>query len=122
MKKLLVLCLLFISISLHAQAATGFTKVANQTTTSYVDTTCPNLSVCYYQVTSVDAQGFESQPAQCGATTLCLSGNIAIAVMPSSGTHTVTVSWIAPSPTPASYNVYRHLGPSPSASVSITIN
>lgn len=101
---------------------TGFTVIASPTGTSYTDTTCPLQSSCYYQLTAVDSFGAESLPASCAATQLCVGGNTAVAQMPSSGTHTVTVSWIASTSTVANYKVYRHIGPLPGSNVTTTVN
>lgn len=121
-----MLCmLLFVvcaALGAQAQAAAGFTKIGNVSTLSFTDTTCPNLSVCYYQVTALDSSGFESAPAACAATTLCLGGNIAVSLMPSSGIHTTALGWIAsPSPS-ATYNVYRHIGPLPATGLTVVVN
>jgi hypothetical protein len=108
-----------------AQASAGFTKIGTATTTTFSDSGtlgCPLQSTCYYQVTSVDANGFESSPAACAATQLCVSGNTAAAIMPSSGTHSVTVNWVASPTTGVTYNVYRHTGPLPGSGVSTTVN
>lgn len=126
MKKLFIfLSLLFlsaISTVANAQAATGFTKVGNVTTLTYVDSTCPDLSTCYYQVTALDAQGFESGPAACAATQLCQNGNMAVAIMPSSGVHTVTLTWGASATASVSYNVYRHIGPLSPSGLGAVVN
>ena len=106
-----------------SQAASGFTKIGNSTTTAFTDSTCTNQNTCYYQVTAVDAQGFESVPAPCGATQLCVGGNIAVAIMPSSGTHTVGLAWTASATTGVTgYNVYRHVGPLAAGSLTATVN
>jgi len=116
------LSLLFVSLG-NAQAATGFTKVGNVSTLAYTDATCPNQSTCYYQVTAVDANGFESGPAACaGSPQLCVGGNEAVAVMPSSGTHTVSLGWTASTSTGVTYNVYRHFRPLPASNLAATVN
>jgi len=123
MKKLLaVLCFALFSTALVAQAATGFTKIANTSGAAYTDGTCPNQSSCYYQVLAVDAQGFESVPSPCLATQLCVGGNIAVAIMPSSGTHTVALTWTASTTTGVTYNVYRHIGPLSGSNFAAVVN
>jgi len=100
-----------LSLSLHAQAAAGFSKIGTATSTTFSDTSCPNQSTCYYQVTALDGQGFESQPSSCNATQLCIGGNTVVAVMPSSGTHSVALSWTGSTTSGVTYNIYRHVGP-----------
>ena len=119
---LLLFILMLASLASSAQIATGFTKVANVTTTSYTDSSCPNLSTCAYQVTSVDSSNFESAPAACASTQLCVGGNEAVAQMPSSGTHTVAVSWVASPASGVTYNVYRHVGPLPASAIATVVN
>ncbi len=118
---LLVVCFI-LTCSLQAQAAAGFTKIGNVTTLTYSDATCPLQSTCYYQVTALDSTGFESAPAACASTQLCVGGNEAVAVMPSSGTHTVAIAWVASTTTGVTYNVYRHIGPLPASGMSATVN
>lgn len=120
-KWLLLIAALLVATPVFAQATTGFTKVGNVTTPTYVDSSCPLQSSCYYQVTAVDSLGFESQPAQCSTTVLCFGGNQVVAIMPNSGTHTVTVSWLV-STGATSYNIYRHIGPLPPSSLSVVVN
>jgi hypothetical protein len=124
MKKLfIIISLLFLSaIPTMAQAAAGFTKVANVSTLTYVDSSCPDLSTCYYQVTALDAQGFESGPAACASTQLCQNGNMAVAIMPSSGVHTVTLTWSASATASVTYNVYRHIGPLSPSGLGAVVN
>ncbi len=124
MKKLVflfVVCFV-LTCSLQAQAAAGFIKIGNVTTLTFSDTTCPLQSTCYYQVTAVDSSNFESIPAACTSTQLCVGGNEAVAVMPSSGTHTVSISWVASTTTGVTYNIYRHIGPLPASGMSATVN
>jgi hypothetical protein len=122
MKSLLICAVFALGTISQAQAASGFTKVGNVTTLTYSDATCPNQSTCYYQVTALDASGFESAPAACASTQLCVGGNIAVAVMPSSGTHTVALAWLASGSTGVTYNVYRHIGPLPASGLGATVN
>jgi fibronectin type 3 domain-containing protein len=119
---LLVTLLALLTIGAYGQAATGFTKIGSSTTTTYTDSTCANQTTCYYQVTAVDSVGHESLPASCGASVLCFGGNQAVATMPSSGTHTVALSWAASLTTGATYNVYRAVGPLPPSTISLVIN
>lgn len=123
-KRFILAFIILISLCTFAngQASTGFTKVSNVSTTSFGDTTCPNQSTCYYQVTTLDAQGFESQPASCASTQLCVNGNIAAAIMPSSGTHSVSLLWNASPTTGVTYNIYRHIGPLAASNLSTTVN
>jgi len=123
MKKLFVVLavLLFAATAAKAQAPVGFTKLANVTTLTYTDATCANQSTCYYVVTAVDALGLESQPAACSITVLCVGGNMAVAQMPSSGTHTVLVAWTTSSTITVSYNVYVHRGALAPSNLSATV-
>jgi hypothetical protein len=102
----------------------GFTKLntALVTTTTFTDTACPNQTTCYYYVTAVDSIGAESNGAPCAAAQLCVNGNMAVAQMPSSGTHTVTVSWTASVSTVAGYNVYVHRGPLSASNLAAIVN
>lgn len=121
--KLWTLVLLLLAAgSLWGQASSGFTKIASTASTSYIDSTCPDQTTCYYQVTAVDSTGHESQAAVCATNQLCFSTNEAVAQMPSSGTHTVTVNWTASTTSNVTYNVYQHLGPVSPGPVSATVN
>lgn len=123
MKQLrLAVAIMMLAIPLYAQAGAGFTKIGNATTTTFTDPSCPNLSTCFYQVTSVDSTGHESLPASCSSTALCLGGNQVIAQMPSSGTHVVTLSWTASTTAGVSYNIYQHIGPFPPTNATSTVN
>lgn len=124
MKALRVFVLfLLVSPLLAAQAPSGFTKINTTpvTTTTYSDSGCADLTTCYYFVTAVMSGGQESAGAPCSTTTLCYNGNQAVAIMPSSGTHTVALSWTASSSSGATYNVYR-MTPSAPSSLSATVN
>lgn len=110
---------------LMAQASAGFIKIntANVTGTTFTDSGCQNQTTCYYQVTAADAQGHESPPAVCNTSTLCFGGNQAVAVMPSSGVHTVTVSWTASTSTVVvGYNIYRAVGPLAPSGLGVVVN
>lgn len=109
-------------VPVHAQASAGFTKIGNVSALTFTDTSCPNLVSCFYQVTALDGQGFESGPSTCAATVLCVGGNAAVAIMPSSGTHTVALTWTASTTTGVTYNVYRHIGPTAGTNVSAVVN
>ena len=126
MKKSLVLFIIVLLLTLgaNAQASPGFVKVSSVSTgTSFVDSGCLNLTTCAYQVTAVGSNGLESPPALCASTQLCLSGNQAVVVMPSSGTHTITLTWIASTSTGvASYNVYRENSPLAGTNLNTTVN
>jgi fibronectin type 3 domain-containing protein len=111
MKRLLALAILLSGMGAFGQAPLGFTKLANVSALTYTDTSCPDGATCYYQVTVMDATGHESTGASCAATQLCLGGNQAAQGMPSSGTHTVTLTWIASPTSGVTYNVYQHIGP-----------
>src|ERR1700687_773611 len=122
LKKLLVAAvLLFAATSASAQAPAGFTKLANVTALTYTDAACANLSTCYYIVQAVDAGGFESQPWTCNLTQLCVGGNMAVAQMPSSGTHTVGIAWTTTSTLTVSYSVYVHRGALPPTNGTATV-
>jgi fibronectin type 3 domain-containing protein len=119
------LLILLLSCVLYAQAApAGFTKITTTaaTATTYTDSTCANQTTCYYFVTAVDAAGHESPGAACGTTQLCFGGNQGVAIMPSSGTHTVAVSWTASTSTVTGYNVYRAVGPLAAGSLAVVVN
>ena len=118
----LVVLILLSAVPATAQAPAGFTKLANVTALTYTDATCPNQTTCYYVVTAVDSLGAESQPAACATGQLCVNGNEPVAQLPSSGTHTVTLTWAASPTAGVTYNVYSHIGPLPAASVKATVN
>lgn len=108
--------------AVSAQAPAGFTKLSTTTALTFTDTTCPDMTSCFYVVTAVDAIGEESQPAACATGQLCVNGTQAVAQMPSSGTHTVTLAWVAPTGTgPFSYNLYVHIGPLPPSGFAATV-
>lgn len=123
MKRVLFV-ILALSLSAMAQASPGFTKINTSpiTGTNFTDAACANLNTCFYQVTTVDANGFESGPATCATTAICVGGNTVIATMPSSGTHTVAVSWTASTTPSVTYNVYRHVGPLPASGANAVVN
>lgn len=123
-RRVAFLLVVFVSTVLAQAAAPGYTKLNTSLVTSatFTDSSCPNQSSCYYQLTAVDAQNFESVPAACDPSQLCVGGNQAVVVMPSSGTHTVTVKWIASTSAVTGYNVYRHIGPLAASGLSTTVN
>lgn len=121
--KLVLAVLLLAGVSFAKAQSPGFTKLGNVPTgVTYTDSTCPNQSTCYYQVTALDAQNFESVPSACGTSQLCVGGNIAVVSMPSSGTHSVTLTWTASTSTGVTYNVYRHIGPLAASNLSAVVN
>jgi len=110
------LLMLFLVVGLTpAQAPSGYTRIAtNVTTTSYTDATCPDGSVCTYAVTAVNAAG-ESAAAISNAATI-----------PATGTHTVSLTWTAPTTggAVASYNVYQSIlaAPGPPSGCKAQVN
>lgn len=99
---------------LHAQAATGYSKV-NTTAISGLTFTTPQLTdgaVYNFEVTAVGTGG-ESVPS-----------NIVTATVPATGTHTATLNWTASTTPGVTYNVYDQLVPvpNPPAATSVTIN
>jgi hypothetical protein len=97
--RLLILALLCAG-RVMAQADYGFTLLASGVmATTYTDGTCADATACFYEVTAV-LGGVESS-----------ASNTAVAIIPASGTHTVTLSWTVPAsgPTPTGYNVYVRL-------------
>lgn len=125
MKWRMLIGILFLTaypMAARPQAPPGFTKLANVTTLSYTDTACTNQSTCYYVVTAVDSGGFESQPGACNLPQLCVGGTMAVAQMPSSGTHTVVIVWATSSTLTVSYNVYVHRGALPPTNITATVN
>lgn len=123
MKKITILLFfILVSIITHAQASQGFTLLKNVSALTYVDSTCPDMTSCFYEVTAVDSSGHESQPAPCSTGQLCFNGNQAIAQMPSSGTHTVTLTWTASPTSGVTYNVYSHIGPTPPGGIGAVVN
>lgn len=124
MKRKLSLLILGLALAIPAWAQAvpaGFAKVTNVSTTTYTDAACADQTTCYYLVTAVDAGGHESPGAACSTSTLCFGGNQAAAVMPSSGTHTVLLTWVASASTGVTYNVYRAVGPLAASGLSATV-
>ena len=124
MKRILlaIVVMLLSSAAGFAQAPAGFTKLANTSALTFTDAGCPNLTTCYYVVTAVDSAGFESLPAACATNQLCVNGNIAVAQMPSSGTHTVALTWNASTTTGVTYNAYVHIGPFAPSGIGAKVN
>jgi hypothetical protein len=93
----------------RAQALPGYTKLnaAALTATTYTDTTCADTTTCFYYVTAVNTFG-ESSPSA-----------IITAVIPVTGTHTVSLSWTS---TVGSYNIYRGATPLPPSAFTATVN
>lgn len=85
----------------------SYVKIATNITTgtTFVDSNCPDAVTCFYVVTAVNAFG-ESQPSAQGT-----------AVVPPTGTHTVSLSWGAVA-NATGYNVYQ--GQAPKAPVLAT--
>lgn len=111
--------------SCQAQAPAGFTKLANVSTTTYTDTTCPDDINCAYVVTALDSAGFESKPATCSTSTpanQCVNGVEVLVGIPATGSHTVTLTWTASTTTGVGYNVYSHVGPFPASSLAASSN
>ena len=122
--KTITLAVFVVALSMvsSAQAAAGFTKIGNVSVLTYTDAACANQTTCYYQVTALDAQGHESPAALCGTSQLCFGTNQVVAVMPSSGTHSVTLNWTASTTAGVTYNIYRAVGPLPPSSASAVVN
>lgn len=101
----------------------GFVKLNTTPVTglTFTDSACQLITGCYYAVLAVDSSGAESAPATCAANQLCSNGNVLVVIMPSSGIHTVLVSWIASTSTVVGYNVYVHRGPLPASSATATV-
>lgn len=127
-KKVLLLLALCMPIAAVAQSTPGFTKIGSTAAgvTTFTDSGCQNTAqnTCYYEVTAVDANGHESAISACAANApLCFNGNQAQIVMPGTGTHTVSVTWLASTTIPAPiYNVYRAVGPLPPTGMTATVN
>jgi len=127
MKRIALLALLLLGLSFSpaaaAQIPTGFTVLASGVSAlTFNDATCSDQTTCYYVVLAADAQGHLSSPAPCSTTVLCFGGNQAVAVMPSSGTHTVVLTWVASATAGVTYTVARAVGPLAPASTSLTVN
>jgi fibronectin type 3 domain-containing protein len=92
----------FWAANAFAQAGAGYTKIASTNGLSQIDTSVVDGDVYQYQVTSVNQFG-ESTP---------ITSNVAL--IPATGTHSVTVSWGASATAGVTYNVYRITGAIPS--------
>ena len=111
---LLLLALLLVGFPFFGQVPSGYTKIntAPITGTTFTDSTCTDATNCTYVATAVSVAGIESQPSAVSNT----------AVMPVTGTHTVTVTWNA-SPTPnVTYNLYRIESPIPPGAPTAVVN
>lgn len=95
-----------------AQADAGYTKVGTSATLQFIDLTVQNGHNYQYEVTAF------SGPLESTAT------SDGIAVIPGSGTHSVTVRWGASTTPGAAYNIYRLevFAPNPPGVVSLTVN
>jgi len=123
MKKITILLFFILApIFTHAQASQGFTLLKNVSTLTYTDSTCPDMTSCFYEVTALDSTGHESQPAPCASGQLCYNGNQAVAQMPSSGSHSVTLTWTASTTPSVTYNIYSHIGPLPPTGLGAIVN
>lgn len=119
-----IAAVMLISVAQAQAAPPGFVKLTTTaaTATSYTDSTCANQTTCYYFLTAVDSAGHESPGAPCAGTQLCFGGNQAVAIMPSSGTHTVTLGWTASTSTVVGYAVYKAVGPLAAGNFSAVVN
>lgn len=108
---LLLLLLLSTAAFAKAQSLTGYTNIGNVSVTAFTDSTCPDGSSCSYQISAVDSIGVET----------CCS-NIAVALVPKTGTHTVALTWVASGTSGVTYNVYRHIGPLAPSALSAVVN
>jgi hypothetical protein len=80
------------------------------TTTSYIDST-PTDGVTYgYVVTAVDMAGNSC------------SNVVTNALIPSTGVHTVSLSWTASTTAGVTYSVFRAQSPAPPASLVVTVD
>lgn len=113
-----VLVLLYFAMgspwNLLAQATTGYTKINTTavTATTFTTGTLTDGIAYNFEVTGVNSAGVESGPS-----------NIVTAVIPASGTHTVTLSWTAGT-NDATFNVYDQqvAAANPPVALSYTIN
>jgi hypothetical protein len=126
MKRILLALGLFLCFgrAAAAQAPAGFTLLTTTTALTYTDVVCPDLTSCYYVITSVDSTGHEGQPATCATGQLCFIesiGQSAVAQMPSSGSHNVVLTWTASTTAGVSYKVYIHVGPLPASNGKATV-
>jgi hypothetical protein len=103
---------------LYAQAGAGYTKLNTSpiTTTSFTTGTLIDGATYNFEVTAFNSAG-ESTPM------------IATATVPATGTHTVTLSWVASvvdatHSAPTGYNAYDQqvLIPNPPGAISVTVN
>lgn len=94
--------------------ATGFSKLAAVSSgTTYVDSTCPDGTTCYYQVFALDSNGVASSagvPSALPPASFQGTQDYVTGVIPSAGTHSVTLSWTA-NTGDVSYVVYRYTPP-----------
>jgi hypothetical protein len=95
-----------------AQAGAGYVKIASTSGLSQIDTAVVDGDVYLYEVTAANAAG-ESSPVTTGA-----------AIIPTTGTHSVTLAWGASTTPGVTYNVYRIqvVIPNPPAAASATVN
>lgn len=106
--------------AIWAQATAGYTKIGSVAgnITTYTDTTAADGVSYNYEVTAQNAAGIETIPT-----------NIVPETIPSTGTHSVTLNWIASAvdathSAPASYNIYRQviLPANPPGALTGTVN
>src|ERR1700689_5889360 len=96
------------TVSLHAQAPSGYVKIASTTSTTYTDTNVSSGDVWNYVVTATNVAG-ESGPS-----------NVLTETTPvTQVAHLNTIAWTSnPGGSPATgYNVYRAPGEPPSSPI-----
>ena len=118
MRKLLAFSLLLLTSALaHAASFTPLATVS-ATASSYTDSTPVDGSTYTYIVTSV-APACPAAPV-CGESPFSLQ---VIAVIPATGTHTVTLGWTPSGQTGVTgQNVYRFATPAPPSGATATVN
>jgi hypothetical protein len=83
------------------------------TLTTYQDSTIVDGNTYYYIVASVDTNGNYSSPCS------NISG---AAVVPSTGTHTATLTWTASTTPNVTYAVFRAITPQPPTGLTVVVN
>lgn len=117
-KRLTLLILVFFSSMAMAAgqsvpcSPTATPIATNVALTTYTDATVVNANSYYYTIAAINTNG--------NFSTTC--SNIATAVIPAIGTHTVTLTWTASTTPNVTYAVFRDQAPAPPTNLIKTVN
>jgi hypothetical protein len=120
MKKLLLLLCLLLAVTTISNAQTaactaavtsaGTPLATGLTTLTYTDTTVVDGQSYDYMVTAVDPFGY------------ACSNITTNAAIPSTGTHTVVLTWVASTTSGVTYSVFRAQTPTPPSTLAVVVD